>query len=222
MCELMLFICLLAVLPTSHLSHISVNVYHHAAYGGAPRRKLRNKENTWYPADDEKAHYKRRRNQAKACVGRKNIQPGQVVILLSGNHRGRRVVVLKNLPSGNILVTGPYSVNGVPLKRVNPAYVIATSTKVALDGVAANVDDSYFKKQTRFTKNQLKNASETRNKKCQEGKDAEGKWKADAKNTQKAVDAKLVENIKKVEHLKGYLSTRFTLTGGARPHELKF
>ena len=109
-------------------------------------------------------HYKRKRNQPKAIAGRKNIEAGQVVILLSGNHRGRRVVVLKSLPSGNLLVTGPYGINGVPLKRVNPAYVIATSTKVSLDGVAANVDDSYFKKQTRFTKNQLKNASETRNK----------------------------------------------------------
>ncbi|RYY68783.1 hypothetical protein EON63_24420 [archaeon] len=31
--------------------------------------------------------------------------------------------------------TGPYSVNGVPLRRVNQRYVIATSTKVSLTGV---------------------------------------------------------------------------------------
>jgi len=54
---------------------------------------------------------------------------------------------LKSLNSGNLLVTGPYAVNGVPLKRVNPAYVIATSTKVSLDGVNANVDDAFFRKQ---------------------------------------------------------------------------
>lgn len=193
-----------------------------SAYGGAPKRKLRNKENTWYPADDEKTHHKRNRNQPKARAGRKSIQAGNVVILLSGNHRGRRVVVVKNLPSGNLLVTGPYAVNGVPLKRVNPAYVLATSTKVALDGVACNVDDAYFKKQARFTKNQLKNASETRNKKAQEGKDSEAKWKSEAKTTQKAIDAKILENVNKVEHLKGYLKTRFTLTANQRPHEMRF
>lgn len=54
---------------------------------------------------------------------------------------------MKSLQSGNLLVTGPYAVNGVPLKRVNPAYVIATSTRVSLDGVNANVDDAFFRKQ---------------------------------------------------------------------------
>ena len=132
------------------------------------------------------------------------------------------MVVLKSLTSGNLLVSGPYAINGVPLKRVNPAYVIATSTKVSVEGVACNVDDSYFKKQTKFTKDQLKNASETRNKKAQEGKDAKAQWKVEAKKVQKGVDAKLIEHIKKVEHLKGYLSTRFTLSGNSRPHELKF
>ena len=207
---------------SSHLLLIWVNVEITSVAGGAPKRKLRNKDNTWYPADDEKTHHKRRRNQPKAIAGRSSIVAGQVVILLSGSHRGRRVVVLKSLASGNLLVTGPYSVNGVPLKRVNPAYVIATSSKVPLDGVSCNIDDSYFKKQIKFTKDQLKNASETRNKKSQEGKDAEEKWKAAAKNVQKGVDAKLIENIKKIEHFKGYLSTRFTLSANSRPHELKF
>ena len=62
-------------------------------------------------------------------------------------------VVLKSLASGNLLVTGPYSVNGVPLRRVNQAYVIATSTKISLDGVNANIDDSFFKSARRYTKN---------------------------------------------------------------------
>lgn len=130
--------------------------------------------------------------------------------------------MLKKLPSGNLLVTGPYVVNGVPLKRVNPAYVISTSAKVSLDGVNANVDDSFFKKQKKFTKNELKNASEAKNKKVEESKNAEKSWRNEAKNVQKAIDDKLLPKIKAVEHMKGYLSTRFTLYNNSRPHEMKF
>lgn len=119
-------------------------------------------------------------------------------------------------------MTGPYAINGVPLRRVNPAYVISTSQRVSLDGVTANVDDSFFKRTNRYTKNELKNASEHRLKKVEEGKQAESKWRSELKTVQKSVDAKLLENIKKVEHLRGYLSTRFTLSNSTRPHELRF
>ena len=141
---------------------------------------------------------------------------------MSGPHKGRRVVVLKSLASGNLLVTGPYAVNGVPLKRVNPAFVLATSTQVSLAGVNVNVDDAWFKRQRTWTQSQLKNASEARLKRVEQSKQAETQWKETAKQTQKTVDAQLLENIKKVEHLKGYLGTRFTLYNNSKPHELNF
>ena len=141
---------------------------------------------------------------------------------MSGPHRGRRVVVLKSLASGNLLVTGPYAVNGVPLKRVNPAFVLATSTQVSLAGVNAKVDDAWFKRQKTWTQSQLKNASEARLKRVEQSKQSETQWRESAKQTQKNVDAQLLENIKKVEHLKGYLGTRFTLYNNSRPHELNF
>jgi len=66
---------------------------------------------------------------------RPTLQPGAILILLAGRFRGKRVVLLKHLPQGVLLVTGPFKVNGVPLRRVNARYVIATSAKVDLKGI---------------------------------------------------------------------------------------
>lgn len=58
---------------------------------------------------------------------------------------------LKNLL---ITSTGPFRVNGVPLRRVNQAYVIGTSTKVDISGVnVEKFDDKYFAKETQKKKN---------------------------------------------------------------------
>jgi large subunit ribosomal protein L6e len=92
----------------------------------------------YYPAEDVKRMKKHRKTlQPTRLKG--SLEPGQVVILLAGRYKGKRVVFLKQLASGLILVTGPYKVNGVPLKRVNQAYVIATSTRLDLGELEVSV-----------------------------------------------------------------------------------
>src|SRR4051812_14298851 len=75
------------------------------------------------------------RKSIRESTPRPTLQPGAILILLAGRFRGKRVVLLKNLDQGVLLVTGPFKINGVPLRRVNARYVIATSQKVDLKGV---------------------------------------------------------------------------------------
>ena len=55
---------------------------------------------------------------------------------------------LKQLETGLLLVTGPYQISGIPLRRVSQAYVIATRTKVDLSGfeVPEKFNDDYFRR----------------------------------------------------------------------------
>ena len=94
---------------------------------------------------------------------RQSLQPGTVLILLAGRFRGKRVILLKQLSQGALLITGPFKINGVPLRRVNARYVIATSTKVDLKGVDSKAlekvsGDSYFAREKKSKKEKSEEA----------------------------------------------------------------
>merc|ERR1712007_278636 len=184
-----------------------------------PKGELKAKK-CHYPGDDEVHYFKRICKKPNAPRGRKCIVPGSVVILLSGRFRGKRVCVLKRLASGLLLVTGPYKLNGVPLKRVNAAYVIPTSTKLNVSGVnVSSVDDGYFAKTASKASKNAEDGFFGNNTELS----AEEKARMEKKRaTQKTVDEKLMGEVKKTEHLQGYLRTRFSLRNNMRFHEMSF
>lgn len=79
---------------------------------------------------------------------RRTLVPGKVLILLAGRHKGKRVVLLKVLQSGLLLVNGPFYLNSCPLRRISQRYVICTKTRVNLKGVTIpeHINDTYFKR----------------------------------------------------------------------------
>jgi len=131
-----------------------------------------------------------------------------VLILLAGRFRGKRVIFLKQLESGTLLVTGPFKINGVPLRRVNQAYVIATSTKVKVPKV--DVTDKTFAR-----------AADAKG----DGEDAffaKAGAKAETSDERKALQTKVDGGIKLDAEMEGYLKAKFRLTQGMKPHLMKF
>jgi large subunit ribosomal protein L6e len=145
------------------------------------------------------------------------------------------VVFLKQLESGLLLVTGPFKVNGVPLRRVNQAYVIATSTKVDLEGVKVccmicfkglplnsvkvdeKLNDSYF------TKTATKGPRSAESEFFEDGKPKAKEAYPESKSAdQKQIDKAIIASIKKTENLTKYLQASWGLSKGQFPHELKF
>ncbi|WBW75512.1 60S ribosomal protein L6 [Schizosaccharomyces osmophilus] len=159
---------------------------------------------------------KKTRKAVRPTKLRASLQPGTVCIMLAGRFRGKRVVVLSQLED-TLVVTGPFKVNGVPLRRVNHRYVIATSApKLDVSGIPVEkFNQAYFAKPKRsgplkkdeafFAENAPKKA-----------------LPAERVADQKAVDAKLLPAIKAVPNMKEYLAASFALSNGDRPHLMKF
>lgn len=151
---------------------------------------------------------------------RSTITPGTIMILVAGPHKGKRVVFLKQLASGLLLVTGPFRINRCPLRRINQIYCIATQTKVDISGmtVPANLTDDYFRR---------KKAKKVRH---GEGEIFEQKKEAyvvtdQRKKDQVEVDRQLISAIKQHPDKKllcQYLASLFSIRKGMFPHKMNF
>lgn len=169
-----------------------------------------------YPAEDKKRAV--RSKKVRAAKLRKGIEAGRVLILLSGRFRGKRVVFLKQLESGLLLVTGPHKVNGVPLKRVNQVYTLSTSAKVDV----SKADVSKISDKTFTRDNKTKKADD-------KAFFAEGVKKkvvhAERVAAQKLVDKAIMDAVKAQKQaplMRKYLAARFSLTKNDKPHAMQF
>jgi len=189
---------------------------------GGSRQVRVNRFPKFYPTEDRP---KKLRTNTKAFSQHKHslrssITPGTVLILVAGRHAGKRVVFLKQLTSGLLLVSGPFKLNGCPLRRINQRYVIATSTKLDISKVTLpeNLNDKFF--------NRVKAAKKTKKEgEIFETKKEVYKVNEERKTAQLNVDKQLMTALKANSEktmVTAYLKSKFGLSNKQYPHKMKF
>ena len=156
---------------------------------------------------------------------RQSLKPGTVCILLAGRFRGARVINLGEIEkSGLIAVTGPFKLNGVPIRRVNPAYVVATSTQVDISNLdcGAAKNPALFKKERKSMRKRGKEQFLKLTEKLSSAKAKKLAELEDRKTLQKNIDEKIISRISSSPSMLKYLSSRFTLRRNEAPHNLAF
>ncbi|XP_047999312.1 60S ribosomal protein L6 [Leguminivora glycinivorella] len=192
---------------------------------GGSRTVLLKRRRSFYPTQDKirsRPHHKSFSKHVRRT--RPNLTPGTVCILLAGRHAGKRVVLVGVLPSGLLLVTGPFALNSCPLRRIPQRYVIGTSTKLELGAfkLPEHLDDAYFKKNKKSAKRSVKR---------KQGEDIFATKKEkyvpseQRKKDQKLVDDAVVKAISARadrKALRGYLKSAFGLRSSQFPHRMNF
>ncbi|GAB6028670.1 60S ribosomal protein L6 [Chamberlinius hualienensis] len=189
---------------------------------GEKRKILLRKMPKYYPTASRPRKPTTRKNffcQHKRNL-RPTITPGTVLIVVAGRQRGKRVVFLKQLKSGLLLVTGPFKLNSCPMRRINQIYVIATKTKLDISKVElpAGISDGYFRR--RHPKRKRKDEGELFENKKEEYKPSERR-----KQDQITIDKQVLDIIRQHPEKKAilkYLASRFCLRNKMYPHKLQF
>ncbi|KAJ5727981.1 60S ribosomal protein L6 [Penicillium malachiteum] len=120
----------------------------------------------------------------------------------------KRVILLKHLDQGVLLVTGPFKINGVPSAVLTPATLSPHSKRVDVSSVDQKTLENvsapdYFTKEKKAEKSR-------------------GGFLQAGRRPRKAVDQSILSSIKKEDFLGSYLATTFSLRNGDKPHEMKW
>lgn len=200
------------------------------AQNGGERKVLMKKGPRFYPTETRPKKSKTGRviHKNHPRKFKKGLEPGRVLILLAGKHRGKRVVLLKTLKSGLLLVNGPFKINGCPLKRMHQKFVIVTRTRIPFDDVKIpnHLNDKYFKVK--------KSSSSSKGKKTKQGGNIFAKGKKsvtkkpiriraeDQSHADKQVLKAIKEKVGDKKTMLAYLGSFFYLRNHMYPHQLKF
>jgi len=194
--------------------------------GGEKNGKVRHVKTTkakqYYPTAEGRKKTTKRTFESKTKL-RGSLKPGTICILLAGRHAGKRVVFLKQLQSGLLLVNGPFKINGVPLRRVHQRYVIATSTRLDVSSyvVPQELNDDYFRRNKATVRKERQEQEGDIFAAPKAGYTVSDKRKTDQANSDLALITILKAAAEKKLLMK-YLGSPFELRSGQYPHRMKF
>merc|ERR1711953_487182 len=146
---------------------------------------------SYYPVDDMPLYVEKieKLYETKERKLRSDLTSGMIVVVLDGEHMGKRVVYLKN--NGVMAVCiGPSSINNVPMFSIDERFLFKTSTVVNIGNLNLDVEA------TPCSMDILSKSDNT------------------PSEAEKKIESHILKEVSKVKYLKTYLKSMFSLPGG--------
>lgn len=133
---------------------------------------------------------------------RTDLETGMITVVCEGIYESKKVFYLKGLDNNLVICAGIRDVNGVPFFKIDESYLLATSTKIPV-----NINEITVKE------NEVPLITKDKSIEIME---------VDYSDKMNQIEKSLLEEVKKVDFLKSYLSAPFEIDNSVEFYSQKY
>jgi large subunit ribosomal protein L6e len=133
---------------------------------------------------------------------RTDLETGMIAVVCEGIYESKKVFYLKGLDDNLVLCAGIRDVNGVPFFKIDESYLLATSTRIPINVNEVTVKEDEVPLITKDKSIEI--------------------MEVEYSDKMNKIEKTLLDEVKKVEYLKAYLSAPFEIDNSVEFYSQKY